>query len=431
MAYDFLYARRHFILLATIVFLTSIVGTASVLSASSSTGPSSPVTTTVTTTTCRNCNSTSTVTITTLASPSVSSVTTDTTSRTTTTSSSASTTSTCQAQSCFNEQDYQLWVQPYLAQLEKIRAVLMQPYTLGSQHYGYDPTFGMIRGGNIEPSPAIRVSGGYNDVIVAIDNNLEGSYSLDYFNSPGSVLSSVSGFHSVDTNIYGNVRSLLSKSWLGIGGCSSPFSTFNYPTSFRLLDRREAEYGFVGPYASTLEKSGNHLGGIGSSCGTQGQTWFLPQYDRLPTSTTQPLIVTEFPSSQPIASTGNLEELSFYIDQMYMQCVAGTSSCSLWQSAYMNAMSQYPFSAPRDALHFIQATRATGAWAMNNMTYNGISAKTMLQNTINRIFSSAVGPQGGLYQSFGGGGSDQTPEPNFQAVVAFDPRMPSWFKPGA
>src|SRR5271169_1051193 len=88
-------------------------------------------------------------------------------------------------------------------------------------------------------------------------------------------------------------------------------------------------------------------------------------------------------------------------------CVTGTSSCSLWQNAYLNAMSQYPFSAPREALHFIQATRATGAWAMTNMTYNGISAKTMLQNTINRIFANAVGPHGGLYQSFGGGGSDQ------------------------
>jgi len=307
----------------------------------------------------------------------------------------------------------------------------MTPYTLGSQHYGYDSTFGLVRGGNIQPSPAIDVPGGYNDVIVVIDNNLEGSYSLDYFNSAQSVLSTVPGFQSVNTSIYANVRAILSEAWLGIGGCSAPFTTYTYPASFQLLDRREAEYGFIGPYASILETPGNHLGGIGSNCGTQGQTWYLQRYDTLPTSATQPLIVTAFPSNQTIPSTGDLEELSFYIDEMYMQCVAGTSSCSLWQNAYMNAMSQYPFSVPRQALHFIQATRATQAWTMNNMTYNGVSARTMLNNTINQIFASAVGPDGGLYQIFGRGASDQTPEPNFQAMIAFDPRMPLWFKPGA
>jgi hypothetical protein len=324
-------------------------------------------------------------------------------------------------------QDYQLWVQPYLAQLEKVRQVLMTPYTIGNQHYGYDATFGLVRGGNIEPSPAINVNGGYNDVIVAIDNNLEGSASLDYFNSASSPLVGQAGFVPVNTNIYGNVRALLSKTWVGIGGCSSPFVQYNYPSSFSLLDRREAEYGSFGPYFSTLVKPGNHLGGIGNNCGTQGQTWYLPGYDSVPTSTSKPLIVTVFPSNTPVGTRGNLEELSFYIDQAYLQCEAGTAPCSLWQNAYLNAMSQYPFGAPRQALHFIQASRATAAWTMSNMTYNGINAYQMLQNTINRIWSSAVGPDGGIYQSFNGGSSDKTPEPNFQAMIAFDPRMPGWF----
>jgi len=324
-------------------------------------------------------------------------------------------------------QDYQLWVQPYLAQLEKIRQVLMAPYTIGSQHYGYDSGLGLVRGGNIEPSPAIGVGGGYNDVIVAIDNNLEGSASLDYFNSASSPLVGQAGFSVVNTNIYGNDRALLSKTWVGIGGCAAPFVQYNYPTSFALVDRREAEYGSFGPYSGLLRESGNHLGGIGNNCGTQGQTWFLPGYDSLPTSTSKPLIVTVFPSNQPVGSTGDLEELSFFIDQAYMQCTAGTTSCAVWQNAYLNAMSQYPFGAPRQALHFIQASRATAAWTLSNMTYNGMSAYQMLQNTISRVFSSAIGPDGGLYQSFSGGGSDKTPEPNFQAMIAFDPRMPSWF----
>jgi hypothetical protein len=324
-------------------------------------------------------------------------------------------------------EDYQLWVQPYLAQLEKVRAVLMTPYTIGNQHYGYDSTTGLVRGGNIEPSPAIGVKNGYNDVIVAIDNNLEGSASLDFFNSAASPFNGQVGFIPINTNIYGNVRALLAETWIGIGACNDPFTQYSYPSSFSLLDRREAEYGSTDPYYSTLIKPGNHLGGIGNNCGTEGQTWFLPGYDSLPTSMTKPLIATEFPSNTPIGSTGDLEELSFYIDEMYLQCRAGTSPCSLWQNAYLNAMSQYPFAAPREALHFIQTSRATAAWTMSNMTYDGVSAYQMLQDTINRIWSSAVGPGGGLYQSFSGGGSDETPEPNFQAMIAFDPRMPSWF----
>lgn len=324
-------------------------------------------------------------------------------------------------------EDYQLWVQPYLSQLEKVREVLMTPYTEGNQHYGYDSNTGLIRGGNIEASPAIGVGSGYNDVVVAIDNNLEGSASLDYFNSPESPLNGQPGFSPVNTNIYENVRELLSETWIGVGGCSAPFTQYSYPSSFSLLDMREAEYGSFDPYYSILIQPGNHLGGIGSNCGTLGQTWYLPGYDSLPTSMSKPLIATEFPSNTPIPSTGDLEELSFYIDEMYLECHAGTSPCSLWQDAYVNAMSQYPFSAPREALHFIQVSRATAAWTMSNMSYDGISAFQMLQKTINRIWSSDVGPDGGLYQNFSKTGSSDSPEPNLQAMIAFDPRMPSWF----
>ncbi len=157
----------------------------------------------------------------------------------------------------------------------------------------------------------IGVGSGYNDVIVAIDNNLEGSASLDFFNSASSPLVGQSGFTPVTTNIYGDDRALLAKTWLGVGACSAPFVQYNYPSSFSLLDRREAEYGSFGPYYSTLIKPGNHLGGIGNNCGTEGQTWFLSGYDSLPTSITQPLIVTEFPSSTPVGSTGDLEAVKF------------------------------------------------------------------------------------------------------------------------
>jgi hypothetical protein len=329
-------------------------------------------------------------------------------------------------------QDYDLWVEPHLAQLAIIESLLTRPYNPGARlSYGYDQSLGLTCGGSIEPSAAINVTNGYNDACVLIDNNLEGGASLDYFASPGSVLSGQPGFTPMTLHIYNNTRQYLSMAFYGIGPCTQPFQVYNYPSNFSLLDRREAEYGFADPYASELVQPGIHIGNVGTlTCNNsteQGQVWYLQNYDN-PSGT---MIVAELPSSTAANTTSSLDVLSFVIDELYMQCVAGTASCSLWQSAYLNAMSQYPFQAPRDALHFIQATRATGAWTMSNMTYNGMSAETMLSNTINEIFTpqssgGALGPHGGISQSWGRGG-DETPESNFQAMVAFDPRMPSWF----
>lgn len=322
-------------------------------------------------------------------------------------------------------QDYQLWVQPYLSDIEKVRAVLMTPYVIGS--WGYDHATGTVCGGSVESSPAIGVKAGYQNICVLTDNNIEGSLSLDYFNSANSPLVGQPGFSVIPTQIYNITRAYLSEPFYAIGGCAIPFQVVSYPSSFQLLDRREAEYGSIDPYASIIDKPGQHLGGIGTSCGTQGQVWYLTTNDVITKSVSDPLIVAEMPGSS-IGINSNLEELSFLIDEYYSQCLVGSSPCSLWQTAYLNAMKQYPFQDPRQALHFIQASRATAAWTLTNMTVNGLSSFTMLQDTINSVWASA-GSNGGLYQNFNKQGSDQTPETNFQAMIAFDPRMPSWFSP--
>ena len=363
--------------------------------------------------------------------------------------------------SAYNTQDYDYFVQPNLAKIETIREVLMSNYVEGSQDYGYSSTFGISCGGNIEPSPALGkgttypavqdyTKSAYHDTCVLIDNNLEGGLFLDYFNSPSSVLVNQSGFHSVFTNVYGNTRAFLTESFIGVGGCSSPFASYNYPSSFALLDRREPEFGFAGvkSIVNTLNQSNNfangqvHIGGIGSNCGTEGQTWFIPGYSN-PSSTT---IVSEFPSNNPVngicASGGQcLETQSFFIDEAYMQYKNGSTSASVWQNSFKNAENQYPFDAPRDALHFIQAARATAAWNYTTSTFplvDGLTVLQMMQNTITGLLTpcgtmdattgqkGAYGPHGGLSQSWGNCG-DQTPEPNMQAMAAFYPNDPCDF----
>lgn len=396
--------------------------------------------------------------------------------------------------SCTNaDTDMADFVCSYTTQLEKIRQVLMTPYSPGTtQSYGYYMPVGLTCGGNIEPSGLIGVNNGYNNVCVVTDNNIEGGGALDYFNSADSILNTSAQFSawnfqeysgssiasmtcsdascSLNTNILGTVRNYLTPSdnpswtistgWYGIGSCPALQPVF-YPSSFTpLVDRREGEYGFTDLYASQLVSGTYKIGGIGNSCGTEGQTWYAedqplspggagqvsyvigPQSDELGTGTSAtPYIVTEMPGGV-VGPGSNLEELSFYIDVLYMQCVAGTAPCTgpgSWQYVYAHdAMTQYPFEAPRQALHFIQVSRATQAWLLTNVTVDGLTPLQMLQIAVAQIFTpstqtgpmgvgGALGPDGGLYQQWGGGGSSNTPEPNMQAMIAFDPQMPYWF----
>ncbi len=348
-----------------------------------------------------------------------------------------------------SSEDYQLWVQPYLSQIEGVREVMMTPFQTGS--FGYNAQYGLVEGGGIEPSPAIGVPGGYNNIIVISDNNLEGGLSLDYWNSASSPLASLQTFinfntknygsGTVDTDINGQVRKYLSQTWFGVGACSAPFTPYTYPGSFHgtssgyLLDRREPEYGFIDPYASILIQPGIHIGGIGNNCGTEGQTWFLSGYGGFTGGATsdacqgsQPCINTEFPSSSPVVTDGGDDTQGFLIMEYDMQCVAGTAPCSLWQNAFLTDMARYPWSDTRGSAHFIEAARATQAWTMSNMTYDGMSAKTMLQDTISNLWADGVDPSnGGMYQNWGTPNDGRTPEPNMQVLTAFNPNLPSWF----
>lgn len=309
--------------------------------------------------------------------------------------------------------DYQLFVAPYLTQIERVRKVLMKPYTLGKQHYGYDSTHDLIRGAQIEPSLAIGVKGGYNDAIVFYDSNMEGSSSLDFFN----------GVAGVNTSIFQTSYNILTAStWYGVGQCGKPFKPYRYPADFPLLDRRDPSMGTTSPFYSLFIKHGSQIGTTGNSgCGgTSGQLWFLFK-DAGITPYTAPLLVTELPSNTPVGPNADLEMLNFYIDLLYIQGNSG------WRTSFEKAQSYYPFGQPRDALHFLECARNTKAWSDTTFPkVAGLTVLQMMQATITKVWAS-VGPDGGLYQSWGGSGSSDTPEPNFQCMRAFDPRGPSWF----
>ena len=356
------------------------------------------------------------------------------------------------------QQDYPQWVKPYLANLERIREVLMKPYSIGAQHYGFDANFGLVAGGNVEASPALGVKAGYGNVIALINPNFEGGAALDDFNSANSVLAGQTGFSAQTTSIYANSRKMLSESTFdGIGSCQpakdGTFVQYSYPKSFALLDRREAAYGFAGYYAQKLLQAGANIGGIGApvcpdggASTASGQVWYAHGYEKDGATAALPLVATAFPNATPL--TGNaadMETLAFYIMEAYMQCQADPNQCADWRNAYKNGMKQYPFSAPRNALQFIMVTRATQAW--NNPNFppvNGLTVSQMLQRTIEQVFTPSTQlyapanqfgalntADGGLYQQWGGRNSSDTPESNFEALMAFWPSLPNLFVPAA
>jgi hypothetical protein len=432
--------------------------------------PGAITTSTGTSTITLTLSSTSTTTIsdptttTTITGSSTSTTTETSTSTTTITTTSCSGSSCGSTSTCSNPtQDMALFVCPYLNQIEKVREVMMTPWTPGqSNTYGYYQPFGIVAGGGIEPAPALGLNNGWNNVAVVSDNNLEGGLSLDYWNNAASLLSNLPAFMnfnshnyatssifvpltmSLNTNIMGEVRGYYSGTrWYGVGACTGPtFQEYQYPLSFSLLDRREAEYGFIDPYATTLIQSGIQIGGIGSNCGTEGQTWYLPGYGNVGNPNVcsnstpccpnpSPCIVTEFPSNNPVVTNGGDDTQGFLVMEYYMQCVASNfnpSVCSNWQNAFKVEMSRYPWADTRGSAHFIEAARATGAWQMASMTYNGISAYTMLLNAISNLWSHGQDPaNGGMWQNWGNNNGGRTPEPNMQTLTAFNPNLPTWF----
>jgi hypothetical protein len=325
---------------------------------------------------------------------------------------------------CVPSDDFASWIQPYESHIEKVRAVLMTPYTLGQQHYGYDGTFGLVRGANIEPSPAIGVSNGYNDAIVLIDNNLEGSASLDFWNSYAGVKSSVEA----------NCRAFLDATAFDeISGACPPFATIKYDGT----DRREAQLGSHSPYHAQLSKAGAQI------FNTSGQTDYVPGYEgiggaaascskppKLQTDEAHPLIVTALPIDHAIGEGGNLENDGPWIDLAFEQ---GSPKAQAEYAKVVQAWDGNTFGsyggATRDLLHFIIASRATGFWRDGSIKGPKGTAEEVLKQVITLVWEIA-GSNGGLPQSYSGtlgSGGDQTPEPNFQAMLAFDPRLPTWF----
>jgi hypothetical protein len=148
-----------------------------------------------------------------------------------------------------------------------------------------------------------------------------GENALDYFNGASSVLSDLTPFSTfnqgyfdtasyyyLSTNIYDTTRSFLSRSFYGSAIAHPPFHLYfilRHSYRFTIEEKESMFHWSLCQYSS---HTGVHLGGIGQSCGTEGQVWYVENGG---TVITNLLILAEMPGG-PIGPNNNLEELSFY-----------------------------------------------------------------------------------------------------------------------
>jgi hypothetical protein len=312
-------------------------------------------------------------------------------------------------------QDYAFFVEPNLDRIEKLRQWLMSPFDFSNQKAGYDPNFGMIRGGHWPNSLYGSYQPTFRDGFVLIDNNILIGESLDYLNS----------LKGISTNIGQVTRNLLNSTTF-IDPVTG--ATANYQGN----DRREVFFGKKVP------------------CIINGftQIWYMPagayngQQVRIEPplggSDGTPSIVTEFPNNEnaqwdACLATGSsqvqdhMEFLAPAAELAFLNGDGATAqslfnyATSLWQPSQgsgINGSTGGSFVSPmqtEDALGrtlflYIHMARATGYWNVND------SNRTVAQQVVNQAWT-LQGPDGDV----------GTAETAGQAILSHDTRVPAWF----
>lgn|SRR5579872_1266271 len=304
--------------------------------------------------------------------------------------------------------DYNFFIAPWVNQIESIRSWMMLPISPGAtvsgvkKQFGYDSTYGMIRGGHWPNGAYCNIDPAYRNGFVLIDNNLLLGKSLDYLNAQ----------LGINTTIDANCRMYLGQTWED--QCSSETPTYNGQ------DRREVFFGKIVPCIYT--------GGT--------QTWYLPGH----TVTDVDPITTELPgvgisACASITGPTTMESFAPYIELNYLQGNISTAQSSFMQTVDgwlpqsgtgFNGNEGGSFSSTLDPLSvstgrasiralaiWLHCCRATGFWQGNSQVMS------MAQQVMNQIWSNWIGSGSPI-----DGG---TPESNGEVLLAYDARVPSWF----
>ncbi len=294
--------------------------------------------------------------------------------------------------------DYSFFIAGNLQRIESLRLWFMSAPNDATNKAGYDPSYGMIRGG--------FWAGGFQDGFVLIDSQLIAASTLDFLN----------GAAGQNTSIYSTMRQWLS-------------GQFAYPPSgvtatYNGTDRREIMFGTILPCVSA----------------DSGQVYYVPGHtlsDPVP-------ITTALPNGCTTPTPSGMDKYALWIELYYLEGDV-TMSKSMYQTVlnswtptsgtgiggttggyfsdvFDNGPDQGNCKSSRALGYFLEMTRATGFWNMSDQ-----SRMVSLQAS-NELWGHQQ-PDGGIAVNYPGCGSQSkaSPESTGLALLAFDPRVPTWF----
>jgi len=294
--------------------------------------------------------------------------------------------------------DYTFFIAGNLQRIEALRVWFMTPFNLATEKAGYDPSYGMIRGG--------FWGGGFQDGFVLIDSQLIAASTLDFLNAAAGG----------NTTIYANTRQWLTSQF--VDPSTGAMGTYNG------TDRREIMLGTTLPCVES----------------DSGQVYYVQGHtlsDPVP-------ITTALPTGCTSSAPSSMNTYALWIELYYLEGnltgakgmfqtvlngwtptpgtgVGGTTG-GYFSDQLDSGPDQGKCKSSRALGYFLEMSRATGFWNMSDQSRN------ITLQASDELWAHQTSDGGILVNYPGcGSGTKASPESTGLALLAFDPRVPSWF----
>jgi hypothetical protein len=310
--------------------------------------------------------------------------------------------------------DASFFIDPYQNQMNRLVDWLNTPWQPAAQGFGFDSTFQLVRGGywpgyndsGLFDSQGGRVfPNGYHPGMVLIDSNFILAKTLDFFNQQSG---------RTPSTVYNTCRNYLGATTFvnPAAGASPDMEAYNG------FDRREIFLGKTSPF----------YGEINAVYQTASQIWYVPGHTL---SSSNP-IVTALPTVQVQNPTTDIE---FFAPRILLEYL--NDNISQAKSDFLSVINSWQpgcpgqIGAPFGGFYTSRCLSFTIAVARSCKDVDGTPfwALPGVQPIVQQIIESLWAiqqPDGGIPTSYYPA-AGETPESTGEALLAFDPTLPSRF----
>jgi hypothetical protein len=305
--------------------------------------------------------------------------------------------------------DVQFFYERYSGQTEGLRSWLMQPWSeTSSNTYGFDPNYQMVRGGNwpgYSDSLGNNFNDGYHPGMVIIDNNFQHGLSLDWFNAQVGI----------STHVNQTVRYYLENTQFVDPAVSASPSIESYNGT----DRRETFFGKLSP----------SYGKLTCIMDTASQIWYVPGH----TLSDSDPIVTALPtdclsdSPSPMETFGPKMLLEYMQGDIEQTTADFLNVINSWQSGSPGQLgAPYDTQYRTRSLDFTIIVSRCCKDSTGTYFWQRPDVQQTLQEIIDTLWASQLA-DGSMAATYFPNLKGASPESTGEALLAFDPNLPSRF----